>query len=204
MFTGIVQAVGVVNDVRHLDADMTLFIDTGTLDPASLAVGDSLAVNGVCLTVAEALAETVKVDLSVETLSRTLFGASSPGLRVNLEPAVTPQTVLGGHMVSGHVDGIGRLLAREDVGRSVSMTFAVPEELARYIAVKGSICVDGVSLTVNAVADATFEVSIVPHTLDSTILGGYVAGDAVHLEVDIIARYLERLLQYPPAGSSGG
>lgn len=204
MFTGIVRSVGVVNDVRHLDADMTLFVDTGRLDPASLSAGDSLAVNGVCLTVVETLAETVRLDLSVETLSRTLFGAASPGLRVNLEPAVTPQTELGGHIVTGHVDGIGRLARREDVGRSVAMTFAVPEDLSRYIATKGSVCVDGVSLTVNGVDDATFEVNVVPYTLENTILGGYVEGDAVHLEVDLVARYVERLLEFPPAARGTG
>lgn len=204
MFTGIVQTVGVINDVRHVNGDMTLFIDTGRLDPATFSVGDSVSVNGVCLTVTETLEQTVKVDLSVETLSRTLFGAASPGLRVNLEPAMTPQSLLGGHLVTGHVDGIGRLLAREDIARSVVMRFAVPEDIERFLAAKGSISVDGVSLTVNAVDDASFEVNVVPHTLQNTILGDYTEGDAVHLEVDLVARYVERLLQFPPAFSGPG
>jgi riboflavin synthase len=194
MFTGIIQSVGQVESLQRKQNDLRMVLHIGKLSVAELALGDSVAVSGVCLTVVEKTAHGFVADVSGETLSRTVAGQWQVGERVNLELALTPTTRLGGHLVSGHVDGVGEVIKRWSDGRSERFTIKAPEQLARYIAEKGSISVDGISLTVNAVAGSEFELNIVPHTLQETTMGEYVAGRKVNLEVDIIARYLERLL----------
>ncbi|KPK36614.1 MAG: riboflavin synthase subunit alpha [Gammaproteobacteria bacterium SG8_47] len=193
MFTGIIQAVGTIS-AEPRGGDLRLRVHTGKLDLSDVALGDSIAVNGVCLTAVDLPGDGFWADVSAETLSRTTFSAIKTGWRVNLEKALTPTTRLGGHLVSGHVDGVGQLIARHEQARSVRMTFRAPDELAKYIAQKGSICVDGISLTVNEVSGARFELNIVPHTVQETNIGRLKAGDHVNLEVDLIARYLERLI----------
>jgi len=194
MFTGIIEAIGAITTIEPKGADARILIRTGKLDLSDVKLGDSIAVNGVCLTAVELSGEGFWADVSGETLMRTRFADISEGSRVNLEKALTPTTRLGGHLVSGHVDGIGEIVERSPVGRSVRFRIRAADELARYIAEKGSICVDGISLTVNAVEGAIFELNIVPHTLLETIMDDYKVGTRVNLEVDIIARYLERLL----------
>ncbi|MCY4468022.1 MAG: riboflavin synthase [Thiotrichales bacterium] len=197
MFTGIVRTVGRIEErVDHPSGDVSLVIDTADIAAADIAVGDSICVGGVCLTAIEVTATGFRTDVSAESLARTTLGKLGAGSRVNLEAALTPETRLGGHLVSGHVDGIGQVLARWDDARSVRFEFRVPEALARYIAEKGSVSVDGTSLTVNGVDGARFDVNIVPHTLGATTLGELRPGCAVNIEVDQIARYVERLLSY--------
>ena len=195
MFTGIIEAIGKVVFCENKGADARLGVHPGKLDLAEIRLGDSIAVQGACLTVAELADGNFYADVSAETLRCTTLGGFKVGSPVNLERSVTPATRLGGHLVSGHVDGVGRVSAHGAEGRSVSLHIEAPRELAKYIAAKGAICVDGVSLTVNKVAGACFEVNIIPHTLHETTLGGLQIGDAVNLEVDMIARYLERLIQ---------
>lgn len=194
MFTGIIQAVGRIAALEPRGADMRLYVHTGKLDLTDVSLGDSIAVSGVCLTAVELPGDGFWADVSSETLLRTTLGAVVPGSRVNLEKALTPVSRLGGHLVSGHVDGVGVVRERRDDGRSVRFRLEAPDELARYIAEKGSICIDGVSLTVNAVHGAQFDLNIVPHTLQETTLEAYSVTRRVNLEVDLIARYLERLL----------
>ena len=206
MFTGIIEAVGEVARLEPHGGDLRLLIRTGTLDLKDVILGDSIAVNGVCLTAVSLPGDGFWADVSQETVSRSTLADLSVGSRVNLEKALTPSSRLGGHLVSGHVDGIGEVLARRDDARSVRFTLRAPAGLARYIAEKGSICVDGTSLTVNEVSGDRFGLNIVPHTLKQTIMGGYAPGSRVNLEVDIIARYLERLLlgeQAAAADASG-
>lgn len=204
MFTGIIEAVGALRTLEARGGDSRLVIDTADLDLTDASLGDSIAVNGVCLTVITREAHAFAADVSGETLSRTTLGSLAPGQPVNLERALTLSSRLGGHLVSGHVDGVGVLERREQDGRSVRFGVRVPKELAHYIAEKGSICVDGISLTVNSVDNAYFEVNIVPHTLEQTTLGHAREGQAVNLEVDIIARYLERLLVGASSEDSAG
>lgn len=194
MFTGIIQAVGRIAALEPRGADMRLYVHTGKLDLTDVSLGDSIAVSGVCLTAVELPGDGFWADVSSETLLRTTLGAVVPGSRVNLEKALTPVSRLGGHLVSGHVDGVGVVRERRDDGRSERFRLEAPDELARYIAEKGSICIDGVSLTVNAVHGAQFDLNIVPHTLQETTLEAYSVTRRVNLEVDLIARYLERLL----------
>jgi riboflavin synthase len=195
MFTGIIQSIGRIVAIEPHGGDRRLRIATGKLDLAATKLGDSIAVSGVCLTVVELAADGFWADVSAETLSCTTLADLLVGDAVNLEMALTPSTALGGHLISGHVDGVGTLAERHDDARSVRLRITAPAALARYIAAKGSICVDGVSLTVNAVHGADFELNIVPHTLQETTLGEFAPGRRVNLEVDIIARYLERLLE---------
>ena len=194
MFTGIVQGVGRIRSVEPRGGDVTMWIETGDVSLAGIELGGSIAVNGCCLTAVECEPNAFKADLSRETLSLTTAGGWTPGARVNIEKALTAGQALGGHYVTGHVDGVGQVVSRHDDARSVRVEFEVPAELARYVARKGSICVDGVSLTVNGATGRRFDVNLVPHTLEVTILGGYQPGTRVNLEVDIIARYLERLV----------
>ncbi len=203
MFTGIIQAIGEVRRLEPRGGDLRLHIATGKLDLDDVALGDSIAVNGVCLTAVELPGDGFAADVSNETLSLTSLGSLRPGSRVNLEKALTLQTRLGGHLVSGHVDGLGEILERHDDARSVRFRVRAPHELARYIAHKGSITVDGTSLTVNAVDGAVFELNIVPHTLQETIMDEYAPGRQVNLEVDLLARYLERLLLGERAAEAG-
>ena len=195
MFTGIIQAVGTLSDLQPKGGDMALHVNTGKLDLSDVQLGDSIAVNGVCLT-AVALSDTgFTADVSRETLSLTSLGELSKGSSVNLEKALTLQTRLGGHLVSGHVDGLGEVESRRNDGRSEWFKIKSSDNLAKYIAAKGSITIDGVSLTVNRVDGVYFEINIVPHTIQETIIGDYQSGTKINLEVDVIARYLERLIQ---------
>lgn len=201
MFTGIVQSVGHIRAREPQGADMRLRVAVGGMSLDEVKIGDSIAVNGVCLTAIELDDAAFLADVSGETLAHTSLGALAEGDRVNLETALTLSTPLGGHLVSGHVDGLGEVVERRPDGRSERFLLRAPDALARYIAAKGSICVDGVSLTVNSVDGAVFDVNIVPHTLEATIIGEYRAGRRVNLEVDIIARHLERLMQGDAAAS---
>jgi len=203
MFTGIIEAVGTVKSCKRSGDDMQLVIDTRNLDTHDVVLGDSIAVNGVCLTVVALDGGQFNADVSAETLAHTTLGNLATGQRVNLEKAFTPSSRLGGHLVSGHVDGVGVVRNRKSDGRSERFRIEAPRELARYIARKGSICVDGISLTVNRVDANRFELNIVPHTLANTTMNDFVEGTKVNLEVDIIARYLERLLLDGEADATG-
>jgi riboflavin synthase len=194
MFTGIIEAVGTVGSIQARGGDVRVTIRSGRLDLSDVKLGDSIAVNGICLTAVALPGDGFVADVSGETLQRSAFVDLKAGSRVNLEKALTPTTRLGGHLVSGHVDGVGELLSLQQDARSVRMRIQAPAELAKYIAEKGSITVDGVSLTVNAVDGARFELNIVPHTMQETTLVGFTVGRRINLEVDLIARYLERLL----------
>ncbi|NEX17953.1 MAG: riboflavin synthase [Halochromatium sp.] len=194
MFTGIIEAVGRIEALEERGGDQRIRIDSGALDLSQVSVGDSIAVNGVCLTAVELTPRGFAADVSRESLSLTTLGRLKAGARVNLEQALRLSTPLGGHLVSGHVDGVGTLLDIHEDARSWRLQIHAPGELARYIAMKGSICVDGISLTLNKVKGAVFELNIVPHTLRATIISEYQVGTQVNLEVDLIARYLERLL----------
>ncbi len=194
MFTGIIEAVGTISGLESKGCDRRVTVTTGKLDLSDVNLGDSIAVNGICLTAVALPAGGFVADVSAETLQRSTFASLQPGSRVNLEKALTPTTRLGGHLVSGHVDGVGEVIERRNEGRSVRFRIKAPDELARYIATKGSITVDGISLTVNAVNGAVFELNLVPHTLQETTMDTFVTGQRVNLEVDLVARYLERLL----------
>jgi len=194
MFTGIIQSIGEVAAIEPKGDDVRLRILTNELDLGDVQLGDSIAVNGVCLTAVKLPGDGFWADVSGETLSCTTFKALTVGTKANLEKALTPTTRLGGHLVSGHVDGIGKVVEHYNDGRSVRFHIQAPDEMAKYIAEKGSVCVDGISLTVNAVKGAVFELNIVPHTLQETTMGQFKVGTEVNLEVDIIARYLERLI----------
>lgn len=203
MFTGIIQAVGEIAALEPKGGDLRLRVRTGKLDLGDVQLGDSIAVSGVCLTAVELPGDGFWADVSGETLAHTILGELTTGARVNLEKALTPTTRLGGHLVSGHVDGVGEVIERRTDARSERFRIRAPKELARYIAHKGSICVDGVSLTVNAVEGNVFDLNIVPHTLSETTLDEYRPGRKVNLEVDLIARYLERLLLGDAAAEGG-
>ena len=194
MFTGIIESLGQIAETTDVGGDHRMLITAPAGFLGDSQLGDSIAVNGVCLTAVDYRDYGFVADLSAETLTATTASQWAAGKDVNLERALTPAKPLGGHLVSGHVDGIGRLLKKYDEARSWRMTFMVPKDLARYVARKGSICIDGVSLTVNEVSASTFGVNIVPHTMTHTTLGQLKEGDTVNLEVDQIARYLERLL----------
>lgn len=204
MFTGIIQAVGEVAAIEQTGGDVKLRIKTGDLPLEDVHLGDSIATNGVCLTVTELPGDGYWADVSTETLSLTSLKSTVVGSAVNLEKSLTPTTALGGHLVSGHVDGLGRVVGLTRDARSWRVSIEAPSDLARYIAQKGSICVDGTSLTVNSVEGARFELNIIPQTWEETVFSGYALGTEVNLEVDVIARYLERLLQsgVAPAASS--
>ncbi len=191
MFTGIVAAVGTVREVKPAAGGVRLAIDAAALDLSGVSRGDSIAVDGVCLTAVELQFPGFEADVSQETLNCTTGFAR--GARVNLEKPLRLADPLGGHLVSGHVDGVGTVTRFEASGDSRLLAVAAPRELARYIARKGSIAINGVSLTVNAVADSVFEINLIPHTLQATNLNGLTVGSRVNLEVDILARYVERL-----------
>ena len=194
MFTGIIQALGKVELHEVSNGDLRLGIDCGDLDLAQIQIGDSIAVNGVCLTAVDLGPRSFVADVSSETLQLTSLGQLVCGSPVNLEPALKLSDALGGHLVSGHVDGLANLLEMKTDARSIRYRFEVAPGLQHYIAVKGSVTLDGCSLTVNAVEANCLEVNIVPHTQQKTVFHTYQVGDSVNIEVDIIARYLERLL----------
>ncbi len=199
MFTGIISAVGKISAIDRRDDQATLSFSTGALDLSAAKLGDSIAVNGACLTVIELTADGFSADLSRETLECTTFGELAPGSAVNFEAALRLGDSLDGHMVTGHVDGIGTVRSVRDDGESLRLKVEAPAALARYIARKGSVCIDGVSLTVNSVDAMNFRVMIVPHTQTHTVIANYAPGTRVNLEVDLIARYLERFVQYTDA-----
>lgn len=194
MFTGIILDIGVIAALDPAGEDVQLRIKTDRLSLRKLSVGDSVAVNGVCLTAVSLPGDGFRADVSAETLRCTTLGNLRVGSHVNLETALTPSTALGGHLVSGHVDGVGEIRSFAPEGRSVKYEIGLPRELSRYIAHKGSVTVDGVSLTINEANADSFTVNIIPHTLEQTVFGGYKVGTPVNIEVDIIARYLERLI----------
>ncbi len=194
VFTGIIQDVGRLAAREARSGDVRMVFAFERLDPAALRVGDSVCVQGCCLTVVQFEGRGFVADLSRETLSLTTLGQLAPGSRVNLEPALRAGDPLGGHLVSGHIDGVGQVMALSEDARSTRVDVAVPSELARYIARKGSVAIDGVSLTINEVRDSLFSVNLIPHTQQVTTLGTLAPGTRVNIEVDQIARYAERLL----------
>ena len=194
MFTGIIVATGRVISLAETSGDLELGIDAAALDLHRIAVGDSVSVQGVCLTVTRKEGTRFYADVSRETMAKTTLGAIGPGSKVNLEPSLRAGEPLGGHLVSGHVDAVGKLRILTQDARSWRMEFELPVSLMRFVASKGSICVNGVSLTVNKVAGCRFDVNIIPHTLEVTTLGELKVDDGVNIEIDVIARYLERLM----------
>ena len=207
MFTGIIEAVGTIKSLQITANGARLAINAGSLDMSDVKLGDSIATNGICLTVVDLASDSYSVDVSNETLQRTCFGNYQQGQQVNLEKAMLPTTRFGGHMVSGHVDAKTKICAIKNNGNSIEYWLALPSEFSQYVSEKGSITIDGISLTVNSLTDDQFRLTIVPHTLEQTIMKHYQVGTEVNLEVDLIARYLERLLtkstdQEKPAGIS--
>lgn len=209
MFTGIIEAVGSIKKIEPVGGDMRLHVSVSSnnmpaLDMADVKLGDSIAVNGVCLTAIEFDEKHFVADVSNETITLTSLKDLAVGSEVNLEKALLPTTRLGGHLVSGHVDGLGEVISIKEESRSVQLIIRAPDDLKHYIAMKGSICIDGTSLTVNKITNADFEINIVPHTQQQTIIKNYKPGSKVNLEVDLIARYLERLLQKQDENVTGG
>ncbi|OLQ91546.1 riboflavin synthase subunit alpha [Vibrio panuliri] len=194
MFTGIVEAVGTLTAITPKGEDISVTIESGKLDMRDVKLGDSIATNGVCLTVVAFNDHSYTADLSLETLNKTGFSHYQVGGKVNLEKAMLPTTRFGGHIVSGHVDGVGEIVERNMVGRAIEFWVAMPEEICKYVAEKGSITVDGISLTVNALRKNAFKLTIVPHTGEETTIADFHVGRKVNLEVDVLARYMERLL----------
>ena len=204
MFTGIIEAVGTIAALQPRNGDLRVYVRSGGLPLDEVKLGDSIATNGVCLTVVELPGDGFWADVSRETLAHSSFAQGRVGAAVNLERAMLASSRFDGHIVSGHVDGVGHIVELKSDARSLNVRIQAPAELARYIAHKGSICVDGMSLTVNRVDDAVFDLNIVPHTASETIIECYAVGHRVNLEVDVIARYLERLLNAELLGSSDG
>ncbi|MEJ6743932.1 MAG: riboflavin synthase [Porticoccaceae bacterium] len=202
MFTGIISAIGDITNLEERAGDARLTIRTGNLSLTDVQLGDSIACNGACLTVIELTSQGFVADVSVETLNLTTIGNWQTGSRINLEKAMRATDRLGGHIVSGHIDGIGEVVALEEDARSWRFRIRAPREIAKYIAHKGSITLDGTSLTVNIVDGAEFELNIIPHTMTHTVMGDYKIGSKVNLEVDLVARYLERLLLGDKAAES--
>jgi len=194
MFTGIIEAVGTIKAININAQGARLVIATNNLDMSDVNLGDSIATNGICLTVVDFDQHSYSADVSNETLNRTGFAHSNVGMQVNLEKAMLASTRFGGHMVSGHVDGISEVVSITNNGNSIEYWLSMPKDLAHYIAEKGSVTIDGTSLTVNALSEDKFRLTIVPHTVKETIFAHYKVGTKVNLEVDLIARYLERLL----------
>ena len=202
MFTGIIKAKGTIGAMGRRGGDVRLTVRSDGLPWDDYEVGESIAVNGVCLTAVALHEDGFDTDVSVETLDVTGLGGLDVGSEVNLEPSISLGERLGGHLVSGHVDCTGKVVSRESDARSIRLAIEIPQAYARYVAKKGSVCVDGVSLTVNEVSGSTFELNIIPHTAEVTIIGGYAPGTIVNVEVDLLARYLERLLVQDDDGVS--
>ena len=203
MFTGIIEDVGHIESLTPTGDDIRLNIRVNKLDMSDVALGDSIANNGVCLTVVDMNSSGFSADVSHETIKRSGFADYKAGSKVNLEKAMLPTSRFGGHIVSGHVDGVGEVVSVNPVGRYVEIWVQAPKDLARYLAEKGSITVDGVSLTVNAVEGAKFLITLIPQSLQETIIGGYKKGTKINLEVDVVARYLERLMLGDKAAETG-
>ena len=199
MFTGIIQAVGHIAAIESGEQDIRLCIESGKLPLEGVSLGDSIATSGVCLTVTELTGAGYWADVSPESLSLTTLGTKHVGDPADLETSLTLSTPLGGHLVSGHIDGVGHVDDIVEDARFWRVRIAAPETLARYVAMKGSICVDGTSLTVNQVEGCHFELTIIPQTWEETVFSDYRVGSPVNLEVDVIARYLERLMQFGPS-----
>jgi riboflavin synthase len=204
MFTGIIEALGVLKKIERHGQDIRLTVASGKLDLSDVKLGDSIATNGVCLTVVECLKDGYVADVSAETVALTGFDHYKVGQQVNLEKALMATTRLGGHMVSGHVDGMAEVTQRQQRGKAIEFWLSAPSDLARYIAHKGSVTIDGVSLTTNEVDGHKFRLTIVPHTATETTLLALKVGDKVNLEVDLIARYLERLMGLNDKPATGG
>ena len=202
MFTGIIKAIGTISAMEKRGGDVRLSVRSDGLPWGEFEIGESIAVNGVCLTAVALHADGFDTDVSVETLDVTGLGGLDTGSAVNLEPSISLGERLGGHLVSGHVDCTGEVTAVASDARSIRLTIEIPRKYARYVAKKGSVCVDGVSLTVNEVSGNSFELNIIPHTAEVTIIGGYRKGTVVNVEVDLLARYLERLLAKDDDGIS--
>ncbi len=194
MFTGIIEAVGTIEAITPKNEDISLTIASGKLDLSDVKLGDSIATNGVCLTVVALTGKGYVADLSAETLGKTTFATARVGQSVNLEKAMLPTTRFGGHMVSGHVDALATIVTRAMVGRSIEFWLESPTSLSKYLAKKGSVTIDGISLTINDVKNNRFKLTIVPHTAAETTMTDFTVGQHVNLEVDLIARYLERLV----------
>lgn len=194
MFTGIVKAKGRIRSLKKVGGDFCLSVESKGIDWSAIDVGESISVNGVCLTATALRSSGFDADVSMETMKVTALGALTPGSVVNLEPSISLGERLGGHLVSGHVDCVATVAARDKDARSVRLRIELPEEYSRYLAKKGAVCVDGVSLTINEVSAGAFEVNIIPHTAEETIIGDYAVGTTVNIEVDLVARYIERLL----------
>jgi len=194
MFTGIIQSIGKIISITPGSVDTRLSIGVGSMPFGDVEMGESISINGACMTVVAFDKNSFSADVSRESLAMTTLGRLKTGSAVNLERAMRLSDRLGGHLVSGHVDGVGQISQRVTEGQSVRFGIRVPDELSKYIAHKGSVCIDGVSLTVNEVNKNEFSLQIIPHTLQETIFSDYRVGDDVNIEVDIIARYLERLL----------
>ncbi|MFT5390744.1 MAG: riboflavin synthase [Gammaproteobacteria bacterium] len=194
MFTGIIQARGAIGQIEPIGGDVRLHIRTGTLSLDGVVLGDSIAVSGACLTVISLDSTGFAADVSNETLTCTTLGELGVEDPVNLERSLTPSSALGGHLVTGHIDGVATLVACAEDARSARYDFEVPRELSKYIAAKGSVCVDGISLTVNSVDENKFSVNVIPHTSEVTTLGGSETGKRVNIEIDLLARYVERIL----------
>ena len=202
MFTGIIKAMGTISAMEKRGGDVRLCVRSDGLPWQDYEVGESIAVNGVCLTAVALHEDGFDTDVSVETLDVTALRGLAVGSSVNLEPALSLGERLGGHLVSGHVDCTGKVVSRAADARSIRFAIEIPKEYARYVAKKGSVCIDGVSLTINEVSGSTFEINIIPHTAEVTIIGGYTEGTVVNIEVDLLARYLERLLGHDGDGIS--
>ncbi|WP_407332402.1 riboflavin synthase [Enterovibrio sp. 27052020O] len=204
MFTGIIEAVGRIGKITPKGKDISLTVESGELDLSDVKLGDSIATNGVCLTVVKLTGNGYVADLSMETLQRTAFATYQAGQAVNLEKAMLPTTRFGGHMVSGHVDGLATVVSRTQSGRAIEFWLEAPASLAKYLAEKGSVTIDGISLTINDVDGNRFKLTIVPHTALETTIEVLRVGQQVNLEVDVIARYLERLMMGDRAAQQAG
>ncbi|MCH8099294.1 MAG: riboflavin synthase [Proteobacteria bacterium] len=202
MFTGLIKAKGSITAMNRRSGDVRMTVSSDALPWSEYDIGESIAVNGVCLTAVALHDNGFDTDVSVETLDVTALGNLVTGSDVNLEPAISLGARLGGHFVSGHIDCVGNVTSKSADARSIRLAIEIPAEFSRYLARKGSVCVDGVSLTINAVSGNTFESNIIPHTADVTIIGGYTVGTAVNVEVDLLARYIERLISKDRDGIS--
>jgi len=194
MFTGIIQAIGKINEIESNGSDNRFVFNAGEMKLDDVKIGDSISVNGVCLSVIEKTENSFSVDISEETLSLTTFSSMKVNAQVNLEKAMILSSRINGHMISGHIDGVGHIVNRENRGNSIFLLVEFPIKLERLISKKGSVSVDGVSLTVNEVEENNFSINIIPHTLTKTIFSEYKIGTKVNIEIDLVARYLEKLV----------